>query len=104
MPLTSAQKQARRREKLDAVAADLGYDSHYQMMTDIANGEIAMRRKQWTVVSDSYSNEPVAITGIAELMEMCELMGWDRPELTYHNDGGEEYYTDQHGEVVLRKE
>ena len=38
-PLTSAEKQRRRRQALDEIAAAAGYESHYKMMTAIANRE-----------------------------------------------------------------
>lgn len=44
MPLTSREKQNRRREALDEIAAAMGYASHYRMMTAIINGEIEMKR------------------------------------------------------------
>lgn len=44
MPLTSAQKQQRRRAALDEIAAELGYDSHYKMLTALINGEAEVRK------------------------------------------------------------
>jgi len=55
--------------------------------------------KQWTVVNDRYSRDELPCT-VEQLYEMCDDIGWPRPELTRRGDE----YIDQNGEVVLRKQ
>lgn len=44
-PLTSRQKQQRRRARLNEIARQLGYPTGYKLMTAIINDEIHMERK-----------------------------------------------------------
>jgi hypothetical protein len=53
-PLTNAQKQQRRREALDKVAQELGYETHYRMMTAIIRGEIEMTKISTLKLFDEY--------------------------------------------------
>jgi hypothetical protein len=57
--------------------------------------------QKFQMVSDRYADGPHSYESAKQFERDCVEAFGTAPRLTWHTDGRDEWYTDEHGEVVL---